>query len=408
MRSNSAMRPSETWRRPGATGAVLLLAAVAGCGSSGEEVPTNPAVSAQAEEPADSDSALPIVIVIRPARRDVAQNILLPGSFEPYERAHLYARVTGYLDEIGVDIGDAVNKGEVLATLSIPEMAAELRRAEAQVPAARARLQKAKAEAERAQLTHQRLADLLRSEPRAVTQQSVELAAADEKVSAAQVELSRAELRAAQARVAELEAVGSYATIRAPFDSVVVARFSDVGALIVAGGKTGSKPILEVARIDKLRLAVQIPEFLVSQCRLGLGLSFKLDALPGRSFQSSISRMAGALDPETRSMRIEADVENADREFHPGMYARVSIDLGDFPGAIVLPATTLHSAGASPFVYAVENGTVRQIDVKVLKDDGADIVVEGSLGPDTQIVLAGPLRLKPGQRVRVRIQEEGP
>jgi len=287
-------------------------------------------------------------------------------------------------------------------------MAAELQRAQAEVPAARARLQKAKAEAERAHLTHQRLADLRGSEPAAVTQQAVELAAADELVSAAQVELSHAELRATQARVVELETLGGYATIRAPFDGVVVARFADVGALIVAGGKTGSEPILEVARTDKLRLAVQIPEFLVQQCHPGLGLTFKLDALPGQTFDSSVSRIARALNRETRSMRIEADVENADRAFYPGMYARVSINLGDFPGAIVLPATTLHGAGASPFVYAVQDGAVQRIDVKILKDDGANIVVEGSLGPDTQIVLAGPPRLEPGQRVRVQIQEEGP
>ncbi len=101
-------------------------------------------------------------------------------------------------------------------------------------------------------------------------------------------------------------------------------------------------------------------------------------------------------------MRIEADVENTEQRLFPGMYARVSIDLGNIAGATVLPATTLQGGGASPFIYAVEDGAVQRIDVKILKDDGAEVVVEGGLGPETQVIVAGPPLLEEGQRVRVQ------
>ena len=188
---------------------------------------------------------------------------------------------------------------------------------------------------------------------------------------------------------------------------MVVARFADTGALVGPGGKTGV-PIIEVVRSDKLRLAVEIPESLVPQLRLGLKLDFKLDALPGRSFEAEISRLAGALNRETRSMRVEADIENAAGHFYPGMYARVSIDLQEIAGAIVLPATTLQGGGASPFVYAVRNGAVERIYVKILKDDGAEVVVEGGLDPQTQVVLVGPPLLEEGQQVQVHSNGDAP
>lgn len=368
------------------------------------------ATPARTEEPmqaAESARALPSVVVIQPKQRDVTQKIRLPGSLEPYERASLYAKVTGYLEEIRVDIGDSVSQGDVLARLAIPEMGAELQRAQAEVPAAKARLHKARAEGELAHVNYQRLADLRADEPGAVTQQAVDLAAAEEKVAVAQVSLARAELQGAQARVAELESLADYATIRAPFDGIVIARFADTGALIGQAGKT-SHPIIEVVRVDKLRLVLEIPEILVPQSRPGLKLDFELDALPGRSFEAKISRLAGALNRETRTMRVEADIDNAAGLFYPGMYARVSIDLGAIPGAIVLPATTLRGGGVSPFVYAVRNGAVERIDVKILKDDGAEVVVAGGLGPNTQVVLAGPPLLEEGQSVRVRSNGDAP
>ena len=356
------------------------------------------------EEGRKSGEGLPTVVVIEPEQRDLTQKILLAGSLEPYEKASLHAKVTGYLEEIRVDIGDSVYEGEVLARLSIPEMKPELQRAEAEVPAARARLQKARAEVELARLTHKRLAELRLSEAGAVTQQDVDVAAATEKVAAAEVALARAEVLSAEARVAELESLGAYATIRAPFDGMVVGRFADRGALISAGGD-GHGPIVQVVRSDKLRLAVDLPESLVSHCQTGLKLDFNLDALPGQSFTAEVSRFAGALNRETRSMRIEADIENSAGRFYPGMYARVSVNLGELPGATVLPSSALRGGASSPYVFAVQEGTVHRIDVTILKDNGVEVVVGGDLEVGVQIVLSAPPLLKEGQPVRVRHHE---
>lgn len=105
-------------------------------------------------------------------------------------------------------------------------------------------------------------------------------------------------------------------------------------------------------------------------------------------------------------MRIEADIENSAGKFYPGMYARVSINLGEMPGATVLPSSVLRGGGASPYVFAVQEGTVQRIDVTILKDNGVEVVVGGDLEVGTQIVLSSPAQLKVGQPVHVRHHEE--
>lgn len=390
--------------------ACALLGSLLACGGGesrgrAEAATRPPAVDAA---PPAAETTAPLVEVVAARNGTVDQRVRLAGSLEPYERVSLHARVTGYLEELRVDIGSRVEAGEVLARLAIPEMEAELTRTRAEIPAARARLDRARAQAELADVTARRLRELQSSEPGAVMAQDVDIAEAERKVAQSQVAVLQADVARAQAHLAELEAIARYAEIRAPFAGVITERNVHPGALVVAGDESNALPILSIARTDRLRLSVPVPESLARACQSGLELAFEIDTFPGRDFRARVSRVASALDPQTRMMRTEADVENEDGTLSPGMYARVSLDLGGLAKATALPASAVRGGTGTPFVLAVEDGRLKRVGVEVLKDDGATVVVSSDLAANTPVVVAGAARLEEGQRVRVHANSDQP
>ena len=270
------------------------------------------------------------------ASTDARKEIVLTGNFEPYESAMLYSMVTGYVASVAVDIGDMVQRDAVLVRLKIPEMEAELARAEAEVNVAAAHLREAKAQADLAGLNHRRVAELQAKEPLAVTQQDVDMVGARDRIAAAQVESAAAELEVARAELKGLRAMEAYSKIRAPFRGVISQRIVDPGHLVVDGAN-GGEPVLQLDRVDRLRLVLAIPEAVVAQIAPGLRVEFTVDALPDQKFDGTITRIAGALSEESRSMRAEVDVEARQGLLRPGMYATVRVFL-------VGPALTLGAA----------------------------------------------------------------
>ena len=340
------------------------------------------------------------VVVSRPEPAS-GQEVELPGSFEAYERALLYARVTGYVGRVRVDIGDQVAQGAALVELDLPEMQPALGRAKADVVAAEAALQKAQAQAERDRITYQRLSGLQASEPLAVTQQDVDMAEAGLQVSEATAKSAKAELSVTQAKLKELEALMAYAVIRAPFDGVVAQRFIHRGALVVSGAD-GGDPVLEVAREDRLRLVLSVPEAVVSQTRPGLETEITVDAIPGRTFTGVLSRCAGVLAPGTRSMRAEVDMGNEGGLLRPGMYATIRLQLGGDGEQLSVPASLIrHDGDGRAFVWTVRDGVAERTSIEIARDDGASAVIRG-LRPESLVVVEAPPDLREGQAVRVR------
>lgn len=377
----------------------LVAAPLASCNKS--EASSQPG-AAQVSSPKPSK---PAVIVVTAEKSATKQALRLSGTLEPWERARLFAKVTGYVSEIAVDIGDEVKKGQVLAKLSVPEMAAEQRKASAEIPATAAQIDKAKADAELARVTLERLTKLREREPGAITEQEVDVALAQRKSAEAQVAALESNREVAKARVSQIGVMMGYSVIKAPFSGVVTARFADIGALVAQGA---DKPIVEVSRIDQLRLVVDLPEVIVPQVKLGQKVRFFLDALPGKSHEGTVARMAGALRSDTRSMRVEIDVDNSARELGAGMYAKVDLGYGDLQDAIALPATALRTAHGETFVFAVdEGGVVRRVPVGLLKDDGAEVVVTGKeLAAGARVVVAGPPTIAAGDDVEPREQSQ--
>lgn len=390
--------------------ACALLGSLLACGGGesrgrAEAAPGPPAVGAA---PPAAGATAPRVEVVAARNGTVDQRVRLAGSLEAYERVALHAKVTGYLEELRVDIGSRVEEGEVLARLTIPEMEAELTRTRAEIPAARARLDRARARAELADVTARRLRELQSSEPGAVMAQDVDVAEAEREVAWSEMAVLQADLERARAHLTEFEAMARYAQLRAPFAGVITERHVHPGALVIAGDDNNAVPLFSIARADRLRLVVPVPESLAHECRTGLELAFAIDTFPGRAFRARVSRVASALDPQTRMMRTEADVENEDGALRPGMYARVDLDLGGLPKATALPASTVRGGTGAPFVLTVEDGKLKRVAVEILKDDGATVVVSSELAANTPVVVAGAARLEEGQRVRIHESSDQP
>jgi RND family efflux transporter MFP subunit len=351
------------------------------------------------------------VAVVSPRRQDMARRITLPANVLAYEQATLLAQVPGYLRDIRVDKGDPVQAGDVVATIDAPEIAerveasrAGLAEAEVEAKAAAvgaerslADVEQAKAEEARAaaELTLQsslleRAKGLRKDEANSVQDLEIAIAKHDEAQQAelvtkarraalaaaareadARVGVARAKADVARSALHEAEVRLAYATIRAPFDGVVTARFVDRGAMIqMATSSASAAPIVTVARMDKVRVQFEVPETEVGAVAEKEPVALEVDARRGRPIAGSVTRLAKALDPATRTMLVEAELENSDKTLFPGMYGRVTVELERHPKALAVPAEAIVLVDRKPAVWLVAAGRAKRVIVVTGIDDG--------------------------------------
>ncbi|MDG2304195.1 MAG: efflux RND transporter periplasmic adaptor subunit [Candidatus Binatia bacterium] len=352
----------------------LLLVVSMGCGGGGSTS-------------VGTGAGLPRIVTTRPAVEDVAVAYILPGSLEPQEMAALYARVTGYLESVDVDIGDEVKAGDPLARILVPEMDADVQRAHAEVKSRAA-------EVEIAGITRRRLESLRRREKDAVASQDVDTAAAQE-------QMAIAGLARAEASAARLNRLAEFSVVRAPFDGRISRRILHTGALIREGSTPGAEPVVEIVRTDSLRLVFDVPEKIVPSLKVGQPVRITLDAFPGEELEDTVTRTAGALDPRTRSMRAEVDITDATLGLEPGMFAQVHLGLTTREGALVLPSRAVRGQGSDRHVLVVENGALVRRPVAVASDDGRRAVVASGLAAGDNVMLSGSPLAREGAAVDV-------
>ncbi|MCK6553264.1 efflux RND transporter periplasmic adaptor subunit [Candidatus Binatia bacterium] len=350
--------------------AVLALAGVPACSrdSYGDEAKQASGVAADESRPLR-------VAVERPVAVAGGKEMVLPGTVEAWESVPLYARVTGYLEEVDVDIGDEVAAGERVARLAVPEVTAGIKGAEARV------IQE-KAELDLARLTLSRLQALRRANSAAIPQQDVDTAAARVRVEDAQVRLAEADRD-------RLDALRELARIVAPFPGRITRRVLHPGALVREGNSAGAEPIVEIARIDRLRLAFEIPELLAPYVKEGAPAIVRFDAFPGSDVSLPVARVAGALDPATRSMRAEMHLDDGAGRYRPGMFASVKLAVETGGGAVSVPSRAVRGHGNERFVLVADNGVLRRRPVVVGSDDGRRASIARGLGPDDRVMVAG-------------------
>lgn len=329
--------------------------------------------------------AMPTVALARMDGGSNGGQLALPGHVQPYTRAVIYARVSGYLKQWNADIGAHVKAGQVLATIDTPDL-------DQQYAQAKASLASAEANANLAEVTAKRWSTLLKEQ--AVSQQMV-----DEKVSDATAQEAIA--AAARATVGQLAAMEGFKTITAPFDGVVTARKVDVGSLITVGNGQGQE-LFEVSNLQRLRIYVQVPQSFSAELRAGMKAQFRVPQFPGREFDATVATTSNALEPTSASMLVELDADNPNDVLPADAYADVSFDLPGKASVVRLPATALVAADRGLEVALVtRDNKIAFQRIELGRDFGDKVEVLSGLSPKDRVIDNPPETLQAGETVHV-------
>jgi RND family efflux transporter MFP subunit len=314
------------------------------------------------------------VVTVRPTHTGEGENLVLPGTVQAYIESPIYARTSGYLKTWHTDIGSTVRKGELLAEIDTPEVDQQLAQAVADLATARANEALSKT-------TDKRWQALLATE--SVSQQD-----ADEK--AGDAAAKRATAASAAANVSRLRELESFKRVVAPFDGVVTARNTDIGALINAGQSAGTE-LFRVADTRKLRIYVQVPEPYAGAARPGVQAELRFSEQPGKSYTATTMRTSSALNPTLRTLQVELELDNARHEIFPGAYAEVHFKLPGNGHSLRLPATTVLFRAPGPQVATVDPQNRIQLKSIVLgRDFGSTIEVLAGLDDGDRVVVNPP------------------
>lgn len=352
--------------------------------------------------------AIPLGISAQEARAEltpVVQKVLgrtnlLPGELRAWEAVDVYARVSGFVEEVLVDRGSGVSAGQVLVRMSAPEL--EARRAEAQsrIPAAVAQRMAAEAHLAALESTYARLREAAQT-PGVVAENEVVLAGKSMESARAQVEAAKKSVESMELSVAAIRALEEFLTVKAPFAGVVTERLAHPGTLAGPEGAAG-RPLLRLEQVHRLRLVAAVPEANSRSIRIGAKLTFTVSAFPGRSFQGVVARPAYSVDRDTRTMPVELDVANASRELTPGMYAQVAWPLSNGGESLFLPPSAVKSTTERTFVVRVRDGKAEWVNVKRGVSDGDLLEVMGNLAAGDMVLKRGTDEVRPGMAVRAR------
>jgi len=328
------------------------------------------------------------------------KTVRFPGELKAYQVVELYAKVTGFLDSVAVDRGSRVKAGDLLAEMTAPEIHAQRAEAEARIPALEAQRAEAEADLAAAQSTLDRLREAAKT-PGVVAGNDVILAGASVEAGRSRVKALNKSIEAAEASVRSVAEMEKYLRIEAPFAGVITERYAHRGSL--AGPAGGSnQPLLRLEQDNRLRLVAPVPEAYIESVRMGLRVNFTVPAHPGSTYSGVVARPAHAVDPSTRTMPVELDVNNASRALAPGMYAELSWPVSRKGESLFVPPSAIKTTSERVFVIRVTNGNAEWIDVRRGMTITDKVEVFGDLSPGDTIVLRATDEIRPGTRVSAR------
>jgi RND family efflux transporter MFP subunit len=331
------------------------------------------------------NQAIPTVAVTLPDAKVLNATLDLPGRLEAWQRAPIYARVSGYLKSWSADIGTRVKAGEVIAEIEAPDLDQQLLQARADLAS-----QQASAKLSEATLTRRK--SLIASN--FVSMQEIDERTAD-------LSNKKAAVNSGQANVERLEALAGYKKITVPFDGVVTARDTDVGALINAGGGTGPAMFV-VSDISRLRVYVNVPQSYVPAIRIGAKAIISMPEYPTRTFAATVEASSQSVDVASGTTRMQLGLDNAQGELMPGGYANVKLSLQRDQVPLHIPASALIFNQSGLRLATVDpEDRVKFKTVTIARDLGRDIELASGISPDDRIIIAPPDGLADGDQVRV-------
>lgn len=330
------------------------------------------------------NQAVPVVAVALPDTHGKMTTLSLPGRLEAYTQAQIYARVTGYVKDWKVDIGTPVKAGQLLAELDAPDLDQQIMQAEAN-------LASAKANSVLADMTLTRGQSLIKTY--AISQQDLDQRAAD-------ASNKQGLVRAAQANLDRLRVLEQYKRLVAPFDGLVTARTTDIGALINAGA--GGPPMFVVSETRRLRVYVNVPQNYVPSIPIGTRAQLAVPEYPGRTFPATVEASAQAVDPATSTTRMQLVVDNSKNELMTGDFTTVAFDLPHPEIAINVPASALifNQSGLHVAIVTSDDRIVLK-QVTISRDLGNQVEIGSGITADDRVVTNPPDDLVTGDKVRI-------
>jgi RND family efflux transporter MFP subunit len=431
----------------------LLLLCLGGCQDQTSAQSKPP--GAESSAAAQSDEPPARVTVIKPQRKTLERRCEQPGEIAAYEETPIYAKVAGYVQSVNVDIGDKIKQGQTLAVLSVPELMEELKQKEAlviqansQVAQANAAVEVAKAavetadakltgaqasvartaaEIERWKSESSRVNELAdrSAVTRKVADETLErlrVAQGDKQEADAQVKSAQATVRQAQANLTaagadvtaanarlavaqadrdRTKAMTEYATIKAPYDGTVNQRLIHTGHYVQPATTGRDQPLLVVLHSDVVRVVVYVPESDAGFAKQDEPATIRIQALENKQFDGVVKRVASALDPTTRTLRTEVELDNSAGQLVPGMYCYVSIVVAKRPDALVIPTTAVLADQGKQYCLTVADGRITRTPIEIGLRTANEVEVKSGLTGNEDLIPKNPASLHVGQRAEI-------
>jgi RND family efflux transporter MFP subunit len=338
------------------------------------------------------EQAVPSVAAIHPKRGNLREEITLPGNIQAFVDAPVYARTSGYLRKWYFDIGSRVKTGQLLAEIDSPEVDQQLDQAKAQLATAKANLKLA-------EITMNRDLGMMKD---AIPRQDVDNAVGT-------YEADKATVDSMVANMKHLEQLVAFEKVFAPFDGLITARNTDVGQLVNAGNGGVAQELFRISSTDKLRIFITVPQMFSQAAVPGVMTDISLAESPGRHYVGKIARNTGSIDPTTRTLLTEVDIENGSGQLMPGAYAEVHLKLPAATAPLVVPVTSLIFRAAGLQVAVVRNGnTAEMVPVTEGRDFGTEVEITSGITADDWVIINTPDSLISGTTVRMEPAGERP
>jgi len=369
---------------------------------------------------AKSSSAAPVTVgVTKVTRKSLQRQITLSSELVPFQEIDVYAKESGFVKNLYVDYGSRVQKGQLMATLEIPELEAQMQEDQAaiknatdEVSLAEHQLKRYRAQYKVLHLEYTRLNGVFESQPGLVAQQEVDDAQGKDLAAASQVDAGESALEAARsqllvnkAKLVHDQALFAYSRITAPFAGVVTQRYANLGTLVQAGtsSSTQAMPLVKLSEDDLYRLVIPVPESSVRYIRVGDPVEVRVPSL-NRAFPGKVARFSLDVQEGTRTMHTEVDVPNPGRLLMPGMYAETTLTLEAKDNVLAVPLEALNHEGEQTTVYvASPTGKVEDRVITMGLETSTDAEVVSGLAEDESVIVSDRSGLKPGEEVHPQV-----
>jgi RND family efflux transporter MFP subunit len=352
-----------------------------------------------AAETAEKLKDPPIVEVITVTSVPSTGGLRLPAEANGWYNSTIYARVSGYLTEWRVDIGDKVKKNQVLAVIDTPELDAQLEASRAQLKASEAETKVREADAEFAKTTFERWSGSAKG---VVSEQEREDKKAGYASGIAKLHAAQARVNLDQSNVDRLNFMAQYKQVLAPYEGVITERRIDIGDLVTAGSTSNTTPLFGISQYDRIRVFANVPQQASGDTRVGTPVKIFAAEYPNQVFEGKVTRTSESIDPKARTLRVEADIPNSDLKLLPGMYLQMEFNFKS-KTYVQIPASALLFRTAGPQVALIQpDNTVKFQDIRIARDNGNSVEIASGLSEGDRVALNISNQITDGTKVTVK------